>query len=119
VRYVFDIKEDCNGKERYKPEEIVPKLRQVDVLVSQGQNMVEAIRQIGVSEVVSMPALSMGAARKSAFSSYLKSPREEVLPRFARRKLRMDKATRQLRPGNLLAPPEGFCVRRADARLHR
>jgi hypothetical protein len=26
-------------------------LRQVDVLVSQGQNMVDAIRQIGVSEV--------------------------------------------------------------------
>jgi hypothetical protein len=76
VRYVFDIKEDCNGKERYKPDEIVAKLRQVDVLVSQGQNMVEAIRQIGVSEVVSMPALSMRATRKSAFSSYLKSPRE-------------------------------------------
>src|SRR5262249_52925186 len=36
---------------RYKPEEIVAKLRQVDVLVSQGQNMVDAIRQIGVSEV--------------------------------------------------------------------
>src|SRR5213595_3866098 len=31
--------------------EIVAKLRQVDVLVSQGQNMVDAIRQIGVSEV--------------------------------------------------------------------
>src|SRR5262245_60145579 len=36
---------------RYKPEEIVAKLRQVDGLVSQGQNMVDAIRQIGVSEV--------------------------------------------------------------------
>src|SRR5262249_35462719 len=39
------------GRKRYKPEEIVAKLRQVDVLVSQGQNMVDAIRQIGVSEV--------------------------------------------------------------------
>src|SRR5262249_26214766 len=38
-------------RKRYKPEEIVAKLRQVDVLVSQGQNMVDAIRQIGVSEV--------------------------------------------------------------------
>jgi putative transposase len=36
---------------RYKPEEIVAKLRQVDVLVSQGQSIVDAIRQIGVSEV--------------------------------------------------------------------
>jgi len=35
----------------YKPEEIVSKLRQVDVLHSQGMSMVDAIRQIGVSEV--------------------------------------------------------------------
>jgi putative transposase len=39
------------AKKRYKPEEIVAKLRQVDVLVSQGQNMMDAIRQIGASEV--------------------------------------------------------------------
>ena len=35
----------------YKPEEIVAKLRQVDVLSSQGQSLSEAIRSIGVSEV--------------------------------------------------------------------
>ena len=35
----------------YKPEEMVAKLRQVDVLTSQGQNVAEAIRVIGVSEV--------------------------------------------------------------------
>src|SRR6516225_11760337 len=45
LRYVFDIQEDCNGKEAI--QEIVAKLRQGDVLVSQGQNMVDAIRQIG------------------------------------------------------------------------
>src|SRR5215472_8301295 len=39
------------ARKRYKPEEIVAKLRQVDVLLSQGQNIVDAIRQIGVSEV--------------------------------------------------------------------
>ena len=38
-------------RKRYKPEEIVTKLRQVDVLVSQGGNVVDAIRQIGISEV--------------------------------------------------------------------
>ena len=38
-------------KKRYTPEEIVAKLRQVDVLVSQGQNIADAIRAIGVSEV--------------------------------------------------------------------
>jgi hypothetical protein len=43
------------ARKRYKPEEIVAKLRQVDVLVSQGQNMMDAIRQIGVSEGARAP----------------------------------------------------------------
>jgi putative transposase len=51
LRYLFDIKENVMARKRYKPEEIVAKLRQVDVLVSQGQPMADAIRQIGVSEV--------------------------------------------------------------------
>ena len=38
-------------RKHHKPEEIVAKLRQVDVLVSQGQNIADAIRRIGVSEV--------------------------------------------------------------------
>ena len=38
-------------RKKYTPEEIVVKLRQVGVLVSQGQNIADAIRQIGVSEV--------------------------------------------------------------------
>ena len=37
-------------RKKHKPEEIVAKLRQVDVLVSQGQSTADAIRQIGVSE---------------------------------------------------------------------
>ncbi len=39
------------ARKNYKPEEIVTKLRQVDVLHGQGMSMAEAIRQIGVSEV--------------------------------------------------------------------
>src|ERR1700716_3551866 len=39
------------ARKHHKPEEIVAKLRQVDVLVSQGQNIADAICQIGVSEV--------------------------------------------------------------------
>ena len=35
----------------HKPEEIVAKLRQVDVLVWQGQNVSDAVRTIGVTEV--------------------------------------------------------------------
>jgi transposase-like protein len=38
-------------KKRHKPEEIVAKLRRVDVLVSQGQSVADAIRSIGVTEV--------------------------------------------------------------------
>ena len=39
------------SRKRHKPEEIVAKLRQVDVLVSQGQNVSDAVRTIGVTEV--------------------------------------------------------------------
>ena len=38
-------------KKRHKPEEIVAKLRQGDVMVSQGQAVADAIRSIGVTEV--------------------------------------------------------------------
>ena len=39
------------SKKRHKPEEIVSKLRQVDVLTSQGKTVAEAIRSIGVTEL--------------------------------------------------------------------
>ena len=39
------------ARKSYKPEDVVAKLRQVDVLRGQGMAMVDAIRQIGVSEV--------------------------------------------------------------------
>ena len=39
------------AKKRYKPEEIVIKLGQIEVLQSQGMAVLDAIRQIGVSEV--------------------------------------------------------------------
>jgi transposase-like protein len=38
-------------RKTYKPEEIVSKLRQADVLMSQGQSVADAIRQIGVTNV--------------------------------------------------------------------
>ena len=39
------------GKKRHKAEEIVAKLRQVEVLTAQGRPVVEAVRSIGVTEV--------------------------------------------------------------------
>ena len=38
-------------KKRHKPEEIVAKLRQVEVSTSQGKSVADAIRTIGVTEV--------------------------------------------------------------------
>jgi putative transposase len=38
-------------RKRHKPEEIVAKLRQVDVLVAQGQSVADAVRAVGVTEV--------------------------------------------------------------------
>ena len=38
------------GIKRHKPEEIVTKLRQVEVLMGQGMPRLDAIRQIGVVE---------------------------------------------------------------------
>ena len=35
----------------HKPEEIVAKLHQVDVLTSQGQSVADAVRSIGITEV--------------------------------------------------------------------
>jgi transposase-like protein len=39
------------SRKRYTPEEIVAKLREVDVLTSQGQPVTEAVRSIGVTKV--------------------------------------------------------------------
>lgn len=38
-------------RKRHKPEEIVAKLRQVDVLISQGKSVSDAVRAIGTTEV--------------------------------------------------------------------
>ena len=39
------------SRKRHKPEEIVAKLRQVDVLTAQGTPVADAVRSIGVTEV--------------------------------------------------------------------
>ena len=39
------------ASKRHTPEQIVAKLRQVDVLTSQGSTVADAVRQIGVTEV--------------------------------------------------------------------
>ncbi len=38
-------------KKRHKPEEIVAKLRQIDVVVTRSQPMADAVRAIGITQV--------------------------------------------------------------------
>ena len=47
-------------KKRHTPEEIISKLRQVDVLVAQGTPVADAIRSIEVTEVSSRTSASSG-----------------------------------------------------------
>ena len=39
------------GTKRHKPEDVVAKLRQADVLIAQDQSVADVIRALGVSEV--------------------------------------------------------------------
>jgi putative transposase len=39
------------AKKNYKPEEIVSKLRQADVLIAQGSKIPDVVRSIGVTQV--------------------------------------------------------------------
>ena len=43
------------ARKHHKPEEIVSKLRQVDVLVGQGTARVDAIRQVSITEQTDLP----------------------------------------------------------------
>ena len=52
LRYGFGQTEDARmARKRHTAEEIVAKLRQVDVLTGQGRPVAEAVRAIGVTEV--------------------------------------------------------------------
>jgi putative transposase len=38
-------------RKRYRPEDILSKLREADILISQGKTVVETIRLLGISDV--------------------------------------------------------------------
>jgi hypothetical protein len=75
-------------RRRYKPEKIVAKLRQVDVLVSQGHDMTDAIRQIGVSEAACGTSCSTTKSSTRSpcghmhFSAANRRHREVFVPEF-------------------------------------
>ena len=45
------MEEAGKPKKRYRPEEIIGKLREADVLISQGKKVVEVIKALGVTDV--------------------------------------------------------------------
>ncbi len=53
VWFSSHLKDEGLPRKNHKPEEIVAKLRQVDVVVSQGQSVAEAVRSIGGTQVTS------------------------------------------------------------------
>ena len=109
------------ARKRYKPEEIVAKLRQVDVLVSQGQNMVDAIRQIGVSEVTYYRWRQEFGGLKSEQVKRLKDLElENSRLRKAVSDLTLDKLILQeAAPGKLLSPARRrACIEQVRVQLH-
>jgi putative transposase len=53
------------ARKRYRSEEIVAKLRKVDVLVLQGQSVVDAVQSIGVTDVTCYRSRSEFAGLKT------------------------------------------------------
>lgn len=48
---VLTVEDELMARKRHTAEEIVAKLRQVDVLMAQGRLVADAVRSIGVTEV--------------------------------------------------------------------
>ena len=100
-------------RKSYKPEEIVAKLRQVDVLISRGQSVAEAIRSIGVSEVTYYRwRQEFGGLKSDQIKRLKELETENTRLRRAVSDLTLDKLILQEGPGETTKP-------RAPPRLHR
>ena len=95
-------------RKRYKPEEIVAKVRQVDVLVSQGRAMADAIREICVSEVAYAMSCSMaksstpcGKLRSSLRAGVVTTTLSARMPRSATSRRRRRSSCRHSQLGRL------------------
>ena len=101
------------ASKKHRPEEAVAKLRQVDVLVSQGQSVAEAIRAIGVTEVTYYRWRREFGGLKSDQVKRLKAlEAENARLRRAVSDLTLDKQI-------LAEAARGTSRPRAPARLHR
>ncbi len=73
------------SSKRHTPEQIIAKLRQVDVLTSQGSTVADAVRQIGVTEVIIIESWRRhyNTVRPHASLGYLPPAPEVFIPAFA------------------------------------
>src|SRR3954454_4629190 len=100
-------------RERHTPEEIITKLRQVDVLVSQGQSVADAVRSIGVTEVTYY-------RWRQAYGG-LKTEQIRRLKELETENARLRRAVADLTLDKLILkePPRETTEPRASPRLHR
>ena len=99
---------------KHKPEEIVAKLRQVDVLTSQGMPIADAIRSIGVTEVTYYRWRNEYGGLKSDQVKRLKDlETENARLRKAISDLTLDKQSCRRLPGEITEPCASACLHRA------
>ena len=100
-------------RKRHKPEEIVAKLRQVDVLVSQGRTVADAVRSIRVTEVTYFRwRQEFGGLKGDQFKRLKDLEAENARLRRAVSDLTLDKMFLRRRQRETIKP-------RAPPRLHR
>src|SRR5215467_6004781 len=100
LSYGFCYRRTAMPRKSYKPEEIVAKLRQVDVLTSQGQGVAEAIRSIGVSDVTYYRwRQEFGGLKSDQITRLKELETENTRLRRAESDLTLDKLILQQMPG--------------------
>ncbi len=101
------------GTKRHKPEDVVAKLRQADVLIAQGQSVADVIRALGVTEVTYYRwRKEFGGLKADQVRRMKDSEIENQRLRKAIADLTLDKLILQEAAGETSEP-------RAPARLHR
>ena len=99
-------------QKKHKPEEIVAKLRQVDVLVSQGQSVAEAVRSIGVTQFTYYRwRKEFGGLKTDQVKRLKELEKENERLRKAVSDLTLEKLIlREAASGNFWAPPAAVLV---------
>ncbi|TNF50610.1 MAG: IS3 family transposase [Deltaproteobacteria bacterium] len=108
-------------KKKYRPEEIITKLREADILISQGQTVASVIKALGVSDVTYYRwRKDYGGMRTSQLKKLKELEQENARLRQAVSDLTLDKLIlKEAGRGKLLSPARRRdCVKAVMKRLH-